>query len=487
MTDKSSLTTLKIKNFSLNIHKELVIKNINLTAQKGEIVFVLGISGAGKSTLLRSIARTSINQMQPSASRSKTAGGQKSKNGRKNQKYNQSGLIEVFGKVGFVYQNSALALSPSAVVKSQALEALNFANIGLKSQSSKEKNRQIDAIFKSVGMEKFTNFYPQHLSGGGQVRCLIAINLCLRAKVLLLDEPLSSVHAESLECIKQILLALTKKPSSRTTLIWATHNMDLLKSVGRQKDLNAKVIVLSKGEIVESASLKRFLSCPSSIAGKKLLSPPQAPLKSAGGGAVICEFKDVSAGYEKLVLKGLSFKLQAGEILGILGDSGVGKTTLLKILQGRLKISSGTVICPNSVQAVFQNPASSLNPSLSVFDSVSEPISHIYDRETIEKMVYEKLKTVFIDPKLSHLPPTKFSGGQCQRICIARAIISHPKLLLLDEITSQLDSYNVSNILKILQNLQQTSNVGMLFVSHNKKVLQQVCNKTIMIEKIQTH
>jgi nickel transport system ATP-binding protein len=208
-----------------------------------------------------------------------------------------------------------------------------------------------------------------------------------------------------------------------------------------------------------------------------------------------------SSGEETQVLKGISFEMQQGRSLGLLGENGSGKSTLTRIILGLETPCSGSVIFEGqdiqkavkagekgfrqNMQAVFQDPASAMNPRWSAFQTITEPLINFgtYTNNELRDRAAELMKAVELEPSDMDKNVTKFSGGQQQRICIARAIALKPKLLILDEAVSNLDMVIQAQIVEMLENLKKTMNISLLIISHDVRVVFKLCEDIVVLDK----
>ena len=193
------------------------------------------------------------------------------------------------------------------------------------------------------------------------------------------------------------------------------------------------------------------------------------------------EVKNIQKSFGSLaVLKGVSFSMKKGESLGVLGGSGCGKSTLMKIVMGLLRQDGGEIFfSSSSKQMVFQNPFSSLDPRLRVDEILKEPYrvrGEKNERELAAK-VERLLFSVDLSKKLSSRLPHQLSGGECQRVAIARALSTEPDLLVCDEPVSSLDLLTQARMLNLFLKLNQTNGLGLLFVSHDRKVIRHLCDR----------
>ena len=218
--------------------------------------------------------------------------------------------------------------------------------------------------------------------------------------------------------------------------------------------------------------------------------------KNAAPAPPVLEVRHVDAGYRgsgligrgkwQEVLHDVDFTIRQGEILGLVGESGTGKSTLTRVILGMVKPSAGEVVHHTKrPQIVFQDPYSSLNPAYTVAWSLEEPLRIYgkYDAAERKRRVRDMLARVELPEECLDAKPSELSGGQRQRVSIAAALIRRPRLLLLDEPVSALDVTIQAQILKLLRELQQDLDLSYLFISHDLNVVYQLCDRVLVMKK----
>ena len=418
---------IKINNLSYNN----IINNISFTANAGDVVGIVGYSGAGKTTLLKAIANVE-----------KTA----------------TGKIKVGGNLGFLYQNANNSIAPTYKLITQCCD-------GVGNQTTAQK------IFAKLGLGEQAESYVDLISGGQKMRSSLAINLHRKPKVLLLDEPTANLDEASAKIVVDEILSYAK--ANKCTLLWVSHDMKLIKKIA------TKVLHIDNGEMVEFETAKKFFTKPKSKAGRDILKNINLKPNKSKSKKTVVKFENVSLGYgKKTVVEKLSFDVKAGECVGLFGSSGVGKSTVFRGIANQLKPIVGNIKSPKKIQMIFQDAKGSLNPKMNIGDIVGEPIAGDKNKQ---KKVIEILAKVGIDKNRINEKPDSFSGGECQRISIARAFINNPDLILADEMTSALDSHNKNIVLKLISDLQKKNNTTIIFASHDKTALNALCNRVVKL------
>ena len=412
-----------------NVSYKHILHSIHLHADAGDIMAIVGKSGAGKSTLLRLISR----MITPTTGTITSP---------KNTPHN----------IGFVYQNAVDALSPSRTILAQMCEVTD-SKTALK-------------ILDSLGIKQLAHSYGALISGGQQMRAILAINIAMSPAVLLLDEATANLDDTNTNMILDWVRAYVQKTNA--VVLWVTHNRYIVSNIA------TKVIQLDNGHITYTGTPTEFLTTHN-------IQVPLYPLLQKTAPDCVAELQNVTVVYnKKTLLDRFSLQVNRGEIIGLYGKSGQGKTTILRTLLGQIAIQSGSVTPPQSVQIIFQDARNALNPSWTVYKSLYEAVPKS-DKPAAKQHIYNMAQQVGIDiHRLSDKPHT-FSGGECQRLCIARAFLAKPDVILADEMTSALDLGTRTDILRLVQNLQNHTHTAFVCVSHSKDTLNSVCNRIIQL------
>lgn len=347
-------------------------------------------------------------------------------------------------KVSMIFQEPMTALDPLMTVERQVAEACSL-----------EKARE---LLREVGVER-TSSYPHELSGGQRQRVLIALAIAGDPDLLICDEPTTALDVEVQQQILDVLDSLVRERGM--ALLFITHDLAVIRK------MTDRVIVLKGGQIVDADA---DLDDPQVDYTAQLVeaSKPGAPAQLRTTGDPVVELKDVTwRRGNTLALDNVNLTVHKGERIGIVGGSGSGKTSLLRVISGLSVPDSGSVSVDGGLQMVFQDPYSSLNPRRKVRDSIREAGSDEARAESV-------LTQVGLEGMGSRFPH-QFSGGQRQRISIARAAAPHPEILIADEPVSALDVSVRAQVLELIDDLVVHDNVTLIFVSHDLSVVRQVC------------
>ena len=501
---------LSVKNLCVSISKIPILKNISFDLKENEILGFVGESGSGKSITAFSI----INLLRL---KNITKTGTINFNGNFIESLGSNDLEKIRGnEISIIFQEPMSSLNPSMKCGEQILEIiLNHNLISLK----KGKNKVLELI-KKVQLsdsEIAYNKYPHQLSGGQQQRIMIAMAIACDPKILIADEPTTSLDGIVKKEIINLLKSIQKE--TKMSIIFISHDLQLVSKIAE------KIIVLNKGEIVEFGSIYQIFNNPKKRYTKLLLNarppknvrPIRLPTNEKNIKTVliskkerieahdnlyqhdpILKIENLEFSYEdKKVLNNVTFNLFKGETLGLIGESGSGKSTIARSILNLNRFDKGQIIynkkCiktyPNTefrrkIQLVFQDPYSSLNPEISIGYSIMEPmLAHkLYKtkKESKEKVI-SLLKQVNLTESDFNKFPYQFSGGQRQRIVIARALALNPEILICDESVSALDVTIQAQILNLLNHLKEKYSITILFISHDLSVVKYMSDRVIIL------
>ena len=531
---------LQIKNLSVDFVTDSenvsAVKNISFEVNKGETVAVVGESGSGKT-----VTSLSILQLLPSPSAQyKTGEIFFSENG--NERLN---LLTLTGKklrkirgnkISMIFQEPMTSLNPVQTCGSQVMEAILFHEKITRKQA---KQKTID-LFNQVKLPDATamlNRYPHQLSGGQKQRVMIAMAMSCNPSILIADEPTTALDVTVQKTILQLIKELQQ--NQQMGVIYITHDLALVAEIAD------KVIVMYKGEIAETNTTKEIFFNPIHPYTKALVNCRPSPSSKGKRLPVVSDFlnaefdlskqnsfdkkndnKNIGPSLELLKVENLkvyfpvkksftgkilsefkavddvSFSVTKGETLGLVGESGCGKTTLGRALIRLIEPTSGNIFLnkkniahiPNEqlrkmrkdIQIIFQDPYGSLNPRITIGQAINEPMK-IHDILPTEKQRKEKimdlLQKVDLKPEHFNRYPHEFSGGQRQRICIARALGLNPEFIICDESVSALDVSVQAQVLNLLNDLKEELGFTCIFISHDLGVVHYISNRIMVMNK----
>jgi microcin C transport system ATP-binding protein len=457
---------LKIEDFSLSIGEKNILKNIDISLQKGEILAFVGESGSGKSLLAHSIL-----QLLPKNSLSS---GKIFFQNRDIFQLSENELRAVRGDfISYIFQEPMQSLNPLHRVGKQIEEMILNHQLIHREDVRESLERLAEAV--SLSFDKFS-LYPHQLSGGERQRVLIAMAIANSPDILIADEPTTALDSK----LQREILQLIKSLGFTTILI--SHNLEAV------KDIAHRVAIFRDGEIIENGDVDEIFQNPKSEYTKQLLfSPDWSYLSPVEAGRDILKVEKLGIDYGETEIGDISFSLKASESIGIIGESGSGKSSIVKALVGLVKKSRGEwrSYSPTPIQMVFQDPYGTLNPKMTIYQTVVEglEIHHKRERGSFRVMVEEILKRVHLPLEILDRYPHQLSGGQRQRVSIARALILKPQILILDEPTSALDRRVELEIVQLLSELQIKFKLSYIFISHDLKLLKPLVHKVIRVDK----
>ena len=486
--DTMTKPILEIENLNAFFPGKQVLYDVSLTVQVGRKLALVGESGSGKTVLAQGIMR--LNPLVSFEGRLKFDG---------NDLLTQSerALQKLRGReIGMVFQEPMTALNPVMRVGAQIAEVLTL-HLGLDKKQAWARAVELLAETGIREPEQKAFAYPFQLSGGQRQRAMIAMAVAAEPKLLIADEPTTALDVAVQAQILDLLARLQQ--AHNMTMLYITHDLNLVRRFADD------VAVMRGGRIVETGAAAEVFDRPQHEYTKMLLNAGAArkvePL--AGNPATVLQAEQLSvavketAGWfkkrSKILLEPVSFNLKAGETLGIIGESGCGKTTLAKAVmhlidaEGRLKINgeAWTRESRRDIQMVFQDPFGAFNPRMNVFNIVSEALRvHEPDlsRAEMRQRVQDVLRQVGLPEDALERYPHAFSGGQRQRLAIARAIIVRPKILVLDEPTSALDVQWQQQILELLADLQKKHGLSLIIISHDLAVIRALSHRVMVLK-----
>ena len=476
------------------------VKGVSYFIRRGEVLGIVGESGSGKS-----VSTTAIMGLLPKDAiisgnvifYDKESENKEDENATNLTKLTQKDFRRLRGKkIGIVYQEPSRAFDPLQNLESVFYETLKNKNPGIKKE---EAHTQAVRLLDEVGIpqseERLSNF-PHQFSGGQLQRICIALALAQNCELLIADEPTTALDVTVQKQIVSLLLDLKK--SRNLTVIFISHDIDLV------AEISDRIIVMQNGLIVEQGESRQIVSAPKEDYTKRLIAASPVfgqhysnnnEQQNVGLQAETPLVKVMNlqkrfnmeggffAKYGKFVyaVNDLSFEIHKGETYALVGESGCGKTTTARILVGMYKKDGGNIEFDGSnVRYIFQDPARSLNPRLTVEKILTEALR--YDRkirnengkrlskEQMHSLCVNIMKEVSLAESDLERRPADFSGGQRQRISIARSLLLNPELLICDEVVSALDVSIQAQILNLLLELKQKHNLSMLFITHDLKV-----------------
>ncbi|MGC4039193.1 MAG: ABC transporter ATP-binding protein [Chitinophagaceae bacterium] len=534
---------LDIKNLSVNFISEnkatSALRNISFSVRKGEIVALVGESGSGKSVTALSVLRLVPTPPAQYVDGSITFSVHNGNNIDLLKTSSKEIQLLRGNKIGMIFQEPMTSLNPVLRCGDQVSESIRLHK---KISFAKAKSEAIGWL-KKVNLpdpEAIYRRYPHQLSGGQKQRIMIAMAMCCNPALLICDEPTTALDVTVQKNILDLIKELQQEQNMGVLFI--THDLGVVAEIAD------RAIVMYRGEIVEQNQTKGLFQSPKHPYTKALLAC--RPIFHSKGEKlpVVNDFLTIGNSMSASVIKkgakdknnrlkkeessillsvhnlsvrfastknifgkplqfvsavnNLSFKIYKGETLGLVGESGCGKTTLGRALLRLIEPTSGTVMFNNAeflklnkndliklrreVQVIFQDPYSSLNPRLTIGEAIEEPLAvhHLNNNRQLRKeKVIELLERV--DLRADHYKryPHEFSGGQRQRIVIARALALNPSFLVCDESVSALDVSVQAQVLNLLNDLKEDLGLTVIFISHDLSVVRYISDRIMVMQK----
>jgi len=516
---------LKLEALQVSYGEKKILNGIDLELQDGESLAVIGESGAGKTTLALSLMRL-------------VDGSVKGKilfNGLDLLSLPEEAITELRGnRIAWAPQNANNTLNPVHTILHQVAEPITEHKL----KNRREAGKQASILLSSFGIpvNRFSA-YPHQLSGGEQQRVLLAIASANQPELLILDEPISSLDAPA----RAEVIALLKRINQGCSFIVTTHDISTAAKLadkvailyaGRIVELGSTEEVLSRPRHPYTRGLIRCY--PDMTTGKDLQGikgvmnrsvsgcafHPRCtqaieicrkevpPLRLIQGRYIACHrggiipllsTKNLSKRFDSLLaVDAVNITIEGGETLALVGESGSGKTTLAKLIMGLIKPTEGEIYLEDNlvnnrgrdfyrqVQMIFQNPGESLSHRLSVLELVRESldIQEVGTKDERDRLVRQVLREVELPDSEAFLNeyPHHLSGGEMQRVTIARALVLEPRLLIADEPVAFLDSSLQAKILKLLLKLQEQRGLSLLFITHDIAVARKISDRIAVMK-----
>lgn len=546
---------LEVKNLVTEFHTEeetvKAVDNISFVLNKGETIGIVGESGSGKSVTALSAMRLIPNPP------GKISGGEiifysKSKGPVDILTISEKEMREYRGnEIAMIFQEPMTSLNPVFTCGNQVMEAIMLHQ----DVSKQEAKTRTISLFEKVQLprpESIFHTYPHQISGGQKQRVMIAMAMSCNPSILIADEPTTALDVTVQKTILDLMRKLQEE--NEMGIMFITHDLGVI------AELADRVVVMYKGKIVEQGSVWDIFSNPQHPYTKGLLAcrPPLNKrlsilptisnfMQEDGMGNLVESGKTVNEVISKYVItkeetarrhedlykkdpvleikgiktyfpinKGLfgkttdyvkavddvSFDVYPGETLGLVGESGCGKTTLGRTILRLIEPTEGSVIYKGvdvtslnnqelreirkNIQIIFQDPYSSLNPRITIGEAIMEPmkVHGIYENDTKRKeRVTELLKRVNMNEAHFFRYPHEFSGGQRQRICIARALALNPQFIICDESVSALDVSVQAQVLNLLNELRKDFDFTYIFISHDLSVVKFMSDRMVVMNK----
>jgi len=525
--DASDVLVVRDLNIAFEQEQQTVqaVKHLSFSLKRGETLAIVGESGSGKSVTALALMRL----LEQSGGRVKSQSvllRRRSRDVIEVTQQSASQMRHVRGAdVAMIFQEPMTSLNPVFTVGEQIAESIRLHQGLGREEALKAAKKMLDQV-RIPEAETILKRYPHQLSGGMRQRVMIAMALSCRPAVLIADEPTTALDVTIQAQILQLIGVLQKEMAMG--VIFITHDMGVV------ADIADRVLVMYKGEAVETGSVEQIFSAPRHPYTKALLAavptlgsmsgtelPRRFPLPNAPvvkgeqdtvvPGEPILQVRDLVTRFplrsgllnrvtrEVHAVEKVSFDLWPGETLALVGESGSGKSTTGRALLRLVESQSGSITfngqridqladsqlqpLRRDIQFIFQDPFASLDPRQTVGYSILEPlrVHRIMSDENARRRVAWLLERVGLQPEHAWRYPHEFSGGQRQRICIARALALNPKVVIADEAVSALDVSIRAQIINLLLDLQREMGIAYLFISHDMAVVERISHRVAVM------
>jgi peptide/nickel transport system ATP-binding protein len=486
------MALIELSNLTIHFGSYAAVDGLSLSIGKGERFGIIGESGSGKSMTAMAIAG-----LLPDLAK---VSGQIIFDGKPLPAAEQEMAHLRAENIGFVFQEPMTALNPLMKIGKQIEEALTL------SDAPKRGDTAIAALLDEVGLEaKHAERYPHQLSGGQRQRAMIAMALAGEPELLIADEPTSALDVITQRKVLDLIAEICAR--RQTTLLFISHD---IKAVAA---LCERVGVMQKGKLVEIGTTAEVITNAKDSYTQKLLKATRVERLTnsyAASTEPLLRVEAVTRAYAQggrffgrqeplKAVSDVSFTVGKGECLALVGPSGCGKTTLARMIVGLDSATTGRFVfegtryrgkdLPSSRRAdlslVFQDPFGSFDPRMTIGQSLGEPLPLRGSLSPLDRQarLVDAISAVGLDPKMLNRYPHEFSGGQRQRLAIARAMVTRPKLLVLDEPVSALDVSVRGDILALLAKLRAEHGLSYLIISHDLDMVGAMADRVLVMEK----
>ena len=481
---------LEIRNLQIEGESDEVwrpiVKGVDLTLKRGDVLGLIGESGAGKSTI-------GLAAMGYARGGCRISGGSVVFDGIDLLAASEETRRKMRGsRIAYVAQSAAASFNPAHQLMPQTIEA--ELREGIRSHGDAVKDAvELYRRLRLPNPDEIGFRYPHQVSGGQLQRAMTAMAMTCRPDLIIFDEPTTALdvttQVEVLAAIRDIV------EQFNTAAIYITHDLAV---VAQMAD---RIKVLRYGKSVEEAPTREMLASPHEDYTKSLWSVRKLGKQEQPGGEPILQIKNVTAAYGNAVrvLNDVTVTVPRGRTVAVVGESGSGKSTLARVITGLLPPMQGDIVfngrsLPRAlkdrdgdtlrrIQMIYQMPDTALNPRQTVYETIGRPIEFYRGLTGAKKeaRIAELLKLIEMDESYVDRLPGELSGGQKQRICIARALAAEPELIICDEVTSALDQIVQEGILQLLMRLQRELNVSYLFITHDIATVRAISDEIVVM------
>ena len=477
---------LHIEGFSDEKWHE-IIKGIDLTLHRGEVMGLIGESGAGKSTL----GLAAMGYTQPGC---RITGGKITFDGADLMGLSDVQMRSYWGnRMTYVAQSAAASFNPAhRLIEQTTSSTIRF---GIKDRVEAYNDaHQLYAALNLPDPDRIGDRYPHQVSGGQLQRVMTAMAMSPRPDLIIFDEPTTALDVTTQVEVLSSMRAIVEE--FNTAAIYITHDLAV---VAQMADV---IKVLRYGEEVEEADTRKMLKSPKEAYTKSLWSVRALQKETQKPSEAIMSLRGIDAAYGSAkVLFGVDIEVPRGSTVAVVGESGSGKSTTARVITGLLPQSSGTVLFDGvelptrladrnkeqkrRIQMIYQMADTAMNPRQTVRDIIGRPLEFYLGMrgKANTDRVIELLEMIELNADFLERLPAELSGGQKQRICIARALAANPDFIICDEVTSALDQIVQEGILKLLLRLQSELGLTYLFITHDISTVRAISDQVVVMNE----
>ncbi len=464
----------------------VIVDDVSLDLNRGEVLGLIGESGAGKSTI-------ALAAMAYCRGGARITGGTIDLDGRDILSMSPSQQRRLRGdRIAYVAQSAAASFNPARRLMDQVCEAPVLHGL----MTRTEARRKAKILFEKIRVpdpETFGDRYPHQVSGGQLQRAMTAMAMMSEPDILILDEPTTALDVttqiEILAAIRDVI------EEYGTAALYITHDLAVVAQI------SDRIMVLRYGQEVETGETGAILDAPQQAYTRDLLAARRFKAGAGKTGSTpLLSVRGVDAAYGSAqVLFDVSAEIREGETVAVVGESGSGKSTLARVVTGLLPPTGGSIdyrgvpLSPQlkhrtrddlrGIQMIYQMPDVALNPRQTVYRILSRPLAFYLGLKgkSLSDRVDALLDQIELGPEYRDRLPAELSGGQKQRICIARALAAEPDLIICDEVTSALDQIVAGSIVDLLQRLQRDTGVSYLFITHDLGLVKAIADSVVVM------
>ncbi len=474
-----------------------IVEGVSVSVYPGEVVALIGESGSGKTT-------TALSAMAYSKPGCRIVDGSITLNGRDLLKLDQEERRQLRGReAAYVAQSAAAAFNPAIRIGDQVIESTAIHQLMPRDDALREAVK----LYQRLDLpdpERLSSRYPHQVSGGQLQRLMAAMAMSSSPALLILDEPTTALDVTTQISVLSAFKDLIR--GQNTAAIYVTHDLAVVAQIADH------IVVMQNGKVMEAGATEQIISRPENAYTQTLMAavrPPPKSMSVEGEGSdqtddeMIISVDSITAGYgrteTKIVLQDVSVAVPKGKVVGVIGESGCGKSTLARVIAGLLPQRSGEIYhhgqeLPNvarrrtrsvlkNIQIVFQMPDVAINPRHRVREILGRPLDLFIglSASARESRIDELLELVELPTSYKTRLPGELSGGEKQRINLARALAAEPEVILCDEVTSALDTVVGKAIIDLLKKLQANLGVAYLFISHDLSTVASFADHVVVL------